>query len=357
MANLGKVIVVLMFYMAAFLSFGSIFTRRSSDKPFSYTKSWLFGFFAYHVLFQIIAVPVMLLQRPLSSLTGIWAVAVAAVILLASIRFGKVWFQTGLERVKGLLGKDWIQWIPILTTGLSVVLASCIYVSFWDATYYVGQVSFSVYTNTINQIDPLSGEWLQMFDFKHCLATYHVNDAVICQLFRIHPLIETKTIMVAVIAWLTNMLYYRIGCCLLQDRKEAVAVFMLLTLVLNVFTYSSYTASSFFVYRTYEGKAITANISIPFVVALLLKLYSEGEMKEFWQQMLLIGWGSIAVASSAMFLVPATMAAGVIPYAIWKKRPSVLPKLATVMLPAAVVMGCYLMGRIGWLEIVIRHGQ
>jgi len=355
MANLGKVIVVLGFYVIAFLSFGSIITQRKNDTSFSYTKSWLIGFFAYHVVFQIIAVPIMFLQYPLSLLTRIWTVIVAVVILFALLRFGKLWFQTGGIRLKGLFGVDWIQWIPILVTGASVVLVSVIYVSFWDATYYVGQVSFSVYTNTINQIDPLSGDWLKVFDLKHCLATYHVNDAVVCQMFGIAPLIETKTVMVAVIAWLTNMLHYRLGCRLFRDAKEAVAIFMLLTLVLNLFTYSAYTASSFFMYRTYEGKAITANLSIPFVIGLLLKLYGEGESRELWQQLLLVAWGSVAVASSAMFLVPAAMAAGIIPYLVWKKRPSMLFKLAMVALPSMTVFACYLLGRIGWLEIAIRR--
>ena len=355
MANVGKVILVLGFYVVAFLSFGSIFTQRKKETAFSFTKSWLFGFFVYHVVFQIVAVPVMFLQCPLSTLTGIWTVVAASVILWAAFRHGNVWFQTGLQRIQGLFGKDWIQWIPILVAGVSVVLVSVIYVSFWDATYYVGQVSFSVYTNTINQIDPLSGDYLQLFDLKHCLATYHVNDAVICQRFGIHPLIETKTVMVAVIAWLTSMVHYRLGNRLFQGKKEAVAIFMLLALVLTIFTYSAYTTSSFFVYRTYEGKAITGNVSISFVICLLLKLYESGESREFWLQCLLVAWGSVAIASSAMFLVPATMAAGMIPYLIWKKRPAMLLKLAMVAMPSMAVFACYLLGRIGWLEIAIRH--
>lgn len=355
MANLGKVILVLLYYVIAFLAFGSLITHREKEQSFSFTRSWVFGFFAYHIVFQVMAIPVMFLQCPLSLLAAIWAVVSAAVILLASVRHGKLWWQTAMDRVRGLFGRDWILWIPILTAGATVLLASVIYVSFWDATYYVGQVSFSVYTNTINQIEPLTGDWLQVFDLKHCLATYHVNDAVICRLFGIHPLIETKTVMVAVVAWLTNMLYYRLGCRLLQDKKESVAVFMILTFALNVFTYSSYTASSFFMYRTYEGKAITANLSIPLVVGLLLKLYGEGESRRFWQQMLLAGWGSVAIASSAMFLVPAAMAAGVIPYVLWKKRFAMLPKLAGAMLPSAAMIACYLLGRIGWLEIAIRR--
>ena len=353
MANLGKVILALGFYVIAFLAFGSLVTQRKEEQPFSYTKSWLLGFFAYHVLFQIIAVPIMFLQYPLSVLTNIWTVVVAAVIFAAALRYGKIWFETGWVRVRGLFGADWIQWIPILVAGASVVLVSVIYVSFWDATYYVGQVSFSVYTNTINQIDPLSGDWLQVFDLKHCLATYHVNDAVICQRFGIHPLIETKTVMVAVIAWLTNLVYYRLGCRLFQGKKEMVAIFMLLTLVLNVFTYSSYTASSFLMYRTYEGKAITGNVSIPVVIWLLLKLYREGESRELWQQLLLVAWGSVAIASSAMFLVPAAIAAGAVPYLIWKKCPSMLFRLAMVAAPSMAVFACYILGRIGWLEIAI----
>ena len=130
---------------------------------------------------------------------------------------------------------------------------------------------------------------------------------------------------------------------------------MLLLLVVNICTYSAYTTSGFFMYRTYEGKSITANISIPAVIYLLLDLYRKGDKKENWQRMFLVSWGSVSIASSAMFLVPVTIAAGAFPYAVREKKPIVLVKLGLVVLPCVAVILCYLLGRIGWLEIVIRR--
>lgn len=352
MANAGKIILTLFVHAVMFLSFGSFVTVRKKDTEVSFTKTVVFGFFLYHVVFQIVAVPLMFACKPLSLLSAVWAVVMVIILFASAVLHGKIWMKTARERFWRLWGSDKEFWIPILIAGLNVILVSVLYVSFWDATYYVGQVSFSVYTDTINMIDPLSGEFLEVFDLKHCLATYHVNDAVICQLFGLPALVETKTIMVVVIAVLTNLLYYMTGSLLFQGKKEAVAVFMVLTLLVNICTYSAYTASGFLMYRTYEGKAVTANISILAVVYLLLRLYRE-EKREIWYLFVLASWGAVAVASSAMFLIPAALAAGLIPYAIWKRKPAVVGYMIVGMLPCLAVIACYLLGRMGMLEIAV----
>lgn len=354
MANLGKVILVLAVYVMVFLAFGSMVIVRKGDERISFSGTLLSGFFLYHVVFQVIAIPVMFAQMPLSVLTGIWTGVAGILMIWSAIRYGRLWWNTAGERIRDLTGRDLWKWIPLMVLGAHVVLASVIYVSFWDATYYVGQVSFSVYTDTINLIDPLSGDFLQTFDLKHCLATYHVNDAVFCQLFRIPPLVETKTVMVIVIAALTNLLYYQAGNYFFYKKSNAVAIFMVLALLANVCTYSAYTASGFLMFRTYEGKAITANLSIPAILLLLLRLHRGEEKKKIWYQLFLVSWGAVAIASSAMFLIPTALAAGLIPYCIRKRRLLLLGKTLLVMLPCLAVIACYLLGRIGWLNLTIR---
>lgn len=355
MANLGRVILVLSAYALAFLAFGSLVTAEKSRRDFSFSQTVIAGFFLYQVVFQVVALPFMFLQKPLSLLATVWGTAAAAVIVWSVCRFGRLWVRVAGERLKGLFGKDRWGWAVLVLTGVLVVLASLIYVSFWDATYYVGQVSFSVYTDTINQIDPLSGNDLQYFDLKHCLATYHVNDAVICRLFDIHPLIETKTVMVVVVMILTNLLYYRLGLKLLHGRKQAVTVFLFFVFLLQIWTYSAYTSSGFLLFRTYEGKAVTANISIPAVLCLLLDLYGGRETAQTWRFLLLTAWGATAIASSAMFLIPAMLAAGLIPLAARRRQPAVLGKMVLVMLPCLAAVSCYLLWHMGFLEIAVRQ--
>ncbi len=353
MANLGKICMILILYAAAFLSFGSLLTVRKNGKEFSFSRTALYGFFLYHVAFQVVTIPLMLLEQPLSLLTKIWTVILFMVILIALICCGKTWVRAGVRNIKGLFGDEKWNWVPVIVTLISALVVSVLYVSFWDATYYVGQVSFSVYTDTINLVDPLSGEFLEFFDWKHGLATYQMEDAVMCRLTGIHPLIETKTIMVIVISVLTNLIYYQLGRCLFHGKKSAVAVFMLLTLAVNFCTYSAYSTSNFLFFRTYEGKAITGNLTIPFILLLMLELYRDGESRRQWLSFLLVAWGAVALASSAMFLVPTALAAGLIPYGIWKRRPQVWGKMILVMIPCLIVILCYLLNRLGWLTLAV----
>ena len=355
MANLGRVILVLSAYALAFLAFGSLVTAGERRREFSFSRTLLAGFFLYHAVFQVIALPFMFLQKTLSLLAAFWGAAAAAVILWSAWRSGRLWVRTAGERLRGLFGKDRWGWAALLLTGVLVLVSSLIYVSFWDATYYVGQVSFSVYTDTINQIDPLSGRFLESFDLKHCLATYHVNDAVICRLFGIHPLIETKTVMVIAVMILTSLVYYRIGLKLFHGRKSSVTIFLFFVFVLHLWTYSAYTGAGFLLFRTYEGKAVTANLSIPAILCLLLDLYGGRESRQTWMFLLITVWGAAAIASSAMFLLPAMLAAGLIPLAAIRRQPAVLGRMVLVMLPCLAAAACYLLWHVGVLEIAVRR--
>ena len=107
MANLGKVILVLSVYALAFLAFGSLVTAGRNRREISFSKTLLAGFFLYHAVFQITALPFMFLQKPLSLLAMFWGAAAAAVFIGQNTGAGETGrvrdgFHTGQRLLAGL---------------------------------------------------------------------------------------------------------------------------------------------------------------------------------------------------------------------------------------------------------------
>ena len=216
----------------------------------------------------------------------------------------------------------------------------------------MGKFSLSQYKNYIYTINPNYGRLLDSFDIKHCLATYHMNDAVMCRLFQIHPMIETKTIMVVVITILLNLVYGQYAKFFFKENFRARGLFMGFAFLINLCSYTAYTSSSFVLLRTYEGKAITGAIVAILLLYWFLQLW-EGAETYGWRALFVTAWGAVAISSSALFLVISGIGVFAV-LKVWQsKRFREALWCGICMLPAMLMLFCYLVNRLGYLAIPI----
>ncbi len=357
--DLIKAGVAAVLHLFLFWNFGSAFVCLFSKTARTAQERIVIGFFLYYALFQVVTLPMMFAQRRLSELAALWGVLVVAACAGSFyIRRKKAGGQLrvlGAGIPTGVWKERLRFWrlAPVLIALVHVALVSAIYSSYWDATYYVGNVSFSVYTDSIGTIDPLTGELLSAFDLRHCLATYHMHDAVVCRLLGLHPLIETKTVMVIVVTIVLNLLYHRFGRFLFGKNDRAVALFMGFSLLVNVCTYTAYTASSFVLLRTYEGKAVTGAITSMFLLYWFLQL-SRKEEAYAWRALFVTAWGAAAISSSAWFLVIMSIGVFALVRLIASKRFRELLWCGLCMAPAVAMLFGYLLNRLGLLVIPVR---
>lgn len=342
---------MVVFYLLLFLAFGSFVTRWTGAETFSVTLTVLVGYFLYFGIFQILAVPMALLGQPLSVLSAIWCVCLGAVILSSAVCNRKLW-RTAFIRIAGGLRHHFYLWVPVAVVLLQIFISLIWQTDFWDNAYYIGDVSMSVYTNTIGAYDPLAGHLRETYDIRHFFAMYHMQDAVICQVFGIHPLIETKTVMGAVVAILSNMVCYKLARLLLHGYKAA-AIMVSLAFLINLFSYSAYSTSGFLLLRSYEGKTILGNIIIPGMIYFMARIYLDHKSRLNWMYLFILGYASIALSSSAMMLIPVGMTAFGIPLLVMKKDWRILWKGGVCMVPCLLVALCYLLSRAGLLIIHI----
>ncbi|MBE6013787.1 MAG: hypothetical protein E7241_00265 [Lachnospiraceae bacterium] len=167
-----------------------------------------------------------------------------------------------------------------------------------DATY-VGIATTSLYSDSINQFNPLTGAQIDVAQFKdYILAPFSIFWAMIAKLFAIHPAIVMHTLMPIIFIPFSYMVYFLIGRRLLKD-KDKTWCFLLFVALINIFgNWSIRSTSTFLLFRIWQGKAVLCSILIPLTVLLLTRLKDEGAT--IWDWLLLFLCMSSACLVSGM---------------------------------------------------------
>ncbi len=309
--------------------------------------SILAGFFLYYSLFSFFAVYLTYRWRPLSMLSALWGSAVIVILLLSlGIFFKKIpvrLFRSVFYTRKSY--KMLLACLFLLIIQLFIILYS--YQFTLDAAYYVANVTTTVRTNSLNIYDPYTGDWQDHFEMRYFFATYNLQDAVMCSLFKIPALIQTKLIMASICLILTNMLYYLIGKELFPgDKRKFIPLMVFFAGLINFFFTTIYTSSTFLTTRTYEGKSILGNVILPALLLYYIKAVKEDRVR--WGQIFLICFGSCTISNTSNMLVPAALLILFVPYIamkIKKKQPRAAFKnalgLLLCMLPGLILSLVY----------------
>ena len=336
-------IVMILVNISLYFVFGSLVMAINKEKPLRATLSVLVGFFVYYCLFDIPCLIVMLHWRPLSVLSMTWSVILVLVVVISAVMSFTRW-KIGFASLTQYVRENMAFCITaIVIVAVQMVLIMHAYEFTLDAAYYVANVTTSLRTNTMNIYDPFTGDWQNHFETRYLFATYTMNDAVMCQLTGIHPLLWTKTIMSGTAVILTNIVYYKIGRKLFGNSNGKILLMLFFAGVLNFFYISTFTSSNFMTTRTYEGKSLVGNIVLPMILYIFICLGEDHKNRKYYLMLFLTCIGSTILSSSSNMLVPATVAVFALPLAIRKKSIGVLVKSALCVLPCLFMMVMYVL--------------
>ncbi len=309
----------------------------------SLAESLLFGLFIYYICFEAVCLPVMLAFRPLSVLSRLWTVFLCAAAFLC------LWLNcVKSKRLFGQLKRAWdfVTAHPVFTAAAAVLVVFQLTVILkaynftLDAAYYVANVTTSVQTDTLNIYDPYTGNWQDHFEMRYFFATYPLNDAVMCSIFNIHPLLWTKGIMAATAILYTDLVWFMTARLLWEKDCFRIFTMLFFGVFMSFFYNSIYTPAEFMLKRTYEGKSLVGNIVVGAVIYLFMQFYKREE-KRLYLLLLIVCAGSACLSSSANMLIPAQVFLMWTPLAIVRRRGGVLMKALFCTLPCVILMLVY----------------
>lgn len=338
-------VLLMLFNLILYFLFGSIPANIMGKRPFSVTKAVFTGFFLYYLLFAFACIPVMLFFRPLSLLTSVWVT-----IMITICAFSILLFIISLMKrktdvrvlIRDRMKNDGIWLVIILAvTALEAFIIINNYQFTLDAAYYVANVTTSVQTDTINIYDPYTGNWQDHFEMRYFFAVFPQNDAVLCDITGVHPLIWCKTTMTGVSILMTNLVLYMTGKKLFLGNIRKTTLFIVFAGIMNFFFTTIFTPSVFLTTRSYEGKCLLANVVIPGVFYIYISILEDTKNNENWLLLFLVALGAPVLSSSSNMLLPAMIALTILPLSVIKKDLTIALKSFACMMPGIILVLVY----------------
>lgn len=179
-----------------------------------------------------------------------------------------------------------------------------------DDAFYVVQSLLSQKTDTMYVLLPYTGGSTSI-DLRHAMAVFTMWIAYVATMSGIHSTIFCHTVLPLFIIPLTLLIYGMIGRQLLHEKEEMLPYFMVFMELIQLFgNVSLYTTETFFLTRTWQGKAMAGNVLFPGIFLVLLILfehYRENRELGMWILLLIVNmsaglFSSLAVVLSAMLI-------------------------------------------------------
>lgn len=161
--------------------------------------------------------------------------------------------------------------IMIFQMVMSVVMASFD----GDDAYYVVESLLAQQAGVMNTILPYTGTSTSL-DIRHALAVITMWIGYVAKRSGIHATILSHSIIPLFFIPLVYLVYVEIGRVLFRRRQHVIPVFMVFIAVLMMFgNVSIYTPATFFLMRTWQGKALVANLVFPMILWMFLWMFED----------------------------------------------------------------------------------
>lgn len=283
----------------------------------------LTGVFVYHAFFQLEALPLICLKRPLSWLSVLWMLTILAVCIVFVIR----WRKTDKRREQGEKREHGSPWLLILMAAFVLFQAYYVVTSEyigWDTSYYVGTIGTSITTNSMYRFNGETGWKMSGLDFRYALSSFYMHAAVWCQVLPVRAIYYAKIVQGTVLVLLSNMLVWEFGCFLFSgkryqgrltgsQRKNGVAAMVIMAVIMNFYCKSIFTASDFLLNRALEAKGYCANFILPFLALAGLKMWRDSDKKETRLMLAAAGLGNVAISMSGIMTAPVSIVIFAVP--------------------------------------------
>ena len=253
-----------MFVIPVLLGLGILKLDKKGNK--NVCLALILGIFAELLVFSCLAIPMTFLRCSFTLLKNSWAV-IMLILSAVSIFFNR---NNIKEIVKQNL--DEVKSLPkVLTVIFLILLVVQCYFPFkymhedYDDSNFVAKAVIAVDTDTLFKYDDAGYEYTE-FPTRTVLSQFPHYTGAIAVLSDIHPTVLAHTIFPVVFIVIAYSFFYVFGKSLFKNDIKKAMIFLNLLAVIYMFgDYSRYTNFVRLLYRTWQGKSLVANLTIPFI--------------------------------------------------------------------------------------------
>ncbi|MDE7246331.1 MAG: hypothetical protein K2N43_00415 [Lachnospiraceae bacterium] len=330
----------------------------------------LSGYFGMWALFEISAVPAVLwveydnfkaaaaaftVLALLSAAAGLW-------LMYKNHRDRKPGLVCGMK-IKRLSPAEWIEWLLFFALLGFQLYKAVAFASFdGDDAYYVVESLIAQESDVMYRILPYTGRPTDL-DVRHALAVFPMWVAFVSVRAGVHATVVSHVVMPLELIPLTYLLYFEIARRLFARetegekdvfQRENLPIFMIIMEMFQIFgNVSIYTNETFFLTRTWQGKAVAGSLVIPALLWVFLLLVEADAHKNdisvmrnrtdagIWILFVFVNMTAGVCSSIAVFLVCILTALTAFFLAVVQRDIRIILKMGLACVPSVVYMGIY----------------
>lgn len=212
-----------------------------------------------------------------------------------------------------------------------------------DDAYYVVQSLMAQQNDAMYKNLPYTGR-SAVLDVRHALAVFPMWIAFVAVKADLHATIVSHVVMPLVLMPLTYLVYYEISKVLFPEKRESRPVFMIIMGLFQIFgNVSIYTNETFFLTRTWQGKAVAGSLVIPMTFLVLFWLFEEKKKRAgLWFVLVCVNMTAGVCSSIAVFLTTILLGIAAVCLLLVTRDWKVPVKLGLTCIPNAVYVLLYL---------------
>lgn len=341
-----KGVLTLFWLLALPFCLGLPFQRgqKPEKKRFCYTM--LAGWAALMALFQLMAVPMILLRLSYRILALSFGLAAGGLALASLVRNrGEVRQLTG-ARVRALFPLPWSGWLALGLVGVQLVIYAAGMLKDLDDALYVGAAVTAQYTDGMYTVSALTGKAVSSLPARYCLSPFPMLLAFFSSATGFSPSVMAHTIEPVFFVSLAYGVYGLLGERLFKGDRGMNGMFLAFLSVIHLFSYYSiYTQGTFLLLRIWQGKAFLAAALLPGLFYMVMKVMGEDAGRADWVLTACLALSACLVSSMGIMLAPILM--GILGVVLgcflgkWKKTVC----LALCCIPSLCYAGIYVLIR------------
>lgn len=314
--------------------------RLQKTPAMTYVCGWFVSFF----LFELAAVPFILLEQSFTMLVIVYTCIVVLVILI-SLWQGRALWRCYLEEIQQ------IREMPLhVKLGWCVfyflVLYQMVYaVLYWhydgDDAYYIATAVLTDTFDTMYLRDAYTG-YVYPLDVRHAFSPVPIYQAWLSRLSGIAPAVVAHSVLAPVWLGFLYCVYGQIASRILWNRKNYKPVFMILIAVWFLYgNVSLYTTETFAMTRIWQGKGLMAGMVLPAMFLCLLYLAQESVSQGMWLLYICVCLSAVFATSISFMVVPTMTGIAAVMIGIKKKSVRYGVDLFLCCVPCLLLAVCF----------------
>ena len=331
---------------------GGIFVagKKKPGIRYSLIYGWICGQMFLWAGFFVISVPLILMCKNYSLLQKLFG----TFMILACIGGAVCWFKkyhgSAKKQLKAVDSVHKLsKWGKALwgcfAAGLflQLLLTGILAYEEGDDAFYVAVSTITESSQTMYQINPYLGITTGL-DARHALAPFPIWISFLSRVSGIKAVMVAQVVLPMVLICMCYGIYFVLGSALLKERRERLPFFMACIQLMFWFGgYSVYSAENFLLVRTSQGKAVLANLVIPFLIYLLfriVKMVDENKSKyaEYFLLAITMAVGCLCSTQATLLTCMLVVVVGVCMLFAYRKWKAVLMMGCSCILPAIIAL-------------------